>query len=183
MGVSLARIVRFTGNQEGVYTVLPHSLVVAALLPEDEGIFGLMHDTQESITNDVPRPVKTDAHALVEEILYERICRHYGIPYPCPEDVAKRLHKADNAALVAEAYIVGYADPMYEWFTEKELVLDPEAGRLTRRYVQEVERWMFTPEASGPLFERKYKEYMAKAGLEIPEGVLGSVPKLAAVAS
>jgi len=168
MGVSLARIVRFAGHQEGVYTVLPHSLVVAALMPEGEGIFGLMHDTQESITNDVPRPSKCDGHSEVEEVYFERICKAYGVPYPIPKDLYARVRKADNAALVAEAYIVGYSDPMYDWFDEEELIPDQQALRLTRRYVQDVQRWMFTPELSGPLFERKYRLYMDEAGLEIP---------------
>lgn len=169
MGVSLARLVRFAGHQDGVYTVLPHSLVVASLMPEGQGIYGLMHDAQESITNDVPRPMKSAQHAEVESIVAERICREYGIPYPFPKGVAKAVRDADTKALVAEAYIVGYSDPMYEWFTERELIPDQEAMRLTRRYVQDVERWMFTPSLSGPLFERKYKHYMAEAGLAVPE--------------
>jgi len=169
IGVSLARIVRFAGHQEGVYTVLPHSLTVAALMPEGEGIYGLMHDTQECVTSDVPRPMKCDAHSQVEEIMYARIAEEYGVPYPYPDGVYERVRAADNKALVAEAYIVGYADPMYEWFTQQELVMDPEAGRLTRRYVRDVERWMFNPELSGSLFVRKFRQYMAEAGLEIPQ--------------
>jgi hypothetical protein len=165
IGISLARLVRFTGNQEGVYTVLPHSLVVAALMPAGEGIYGLMHDAHESVTNDVPRPMKCEGHTEIEDIISERIRRAYGIP-PMPAAVAKRLKKADNAALVAEAYVVGYSDPMYDWFEEEELIPDQKAMRLTRRYVQEVARWMFGPELSGPLFERKYKHYMEAAGLQ-----------------
>jgi len=179
LGVSLGRIVRFAGHQEGVYTVLPHSLVVAALMPPEEGIYGLMHDVQETLTGDVPRPFKTAAAMRVEDALYARIARAYGVPDPCRADVAERVHKNDNKALVAEVEIVGYSDAMQEWFDEEELVPDREAVKLTRRYNRHVVDWMFKPELSGAVFERKYREYMALAGLEIPN----ESPKLAAVAS
>jgi hypothetical protein len=173
VGTSLGRIVRFSGHQEGVYTVLPHSLCVARLMPTGEGIYGLTHDMQENVTSDVPRPMKSAQHCLVEEIVYDRMAEAYGIP-PMTAEVAARVKEADTKALVAEAYIVGYADPMYEWFSELELIPDQEAMRITRQYSspKQIQQWMFEPEKSAATFVRAYRKYMGEAGLEIPEGLL-----------
>jgi hypothetical protein len=182
IGVSLGRIVRFAGHQDGVYTVLPHSVVVAELMPPGKKIYGFTHDVTESWVGDVPRPFKSLSAEQTEDILYARFCEAYGIP-PMDAETDKLLHVADNKALVAEVNIVGYSDPMYEWFAKAELVPDAEALRLTRRYARHVADWLCLEGGddlpSGRFFERKFKEYMADAGLEV---TAPGNPRLKAVA-
>jgi len=167
IGISLSRLVRFAGHQEGVYSVLAHSLTVAELMPPGEEIFGLMHDAQESLTSDVPRPMKCEQHSAIEDALYERICRAHGVPHPYPKGVYARVRVNDNKALVAEATIIGYSSAMHDWFREEELVPDDEALAITRRHARKVQRWMFAddPQVTGRVFERAFRKYMKTAGL------------------
>lgn len=159
IGVSLGRIVRFTGHLRCFYPVLAHSLVVAALMSEEIGIYGLMHDSQESIFSDVPTPVKSEIARNRERKVQKRIFIALGIPAPS-EKTMDLLEEADHAALVAEAIVLGHKG---EWGTD----YDPIAGKLTKTYAnpKKILNWL-DADYSGKFFENTFKKYAKLAGLD-----------------
>jgi 5'-deoxynucleotidase YfbR-like HD superfamily hydrolase len=163
MGASLGRIARFNGHTELYYTVLAHSFTVAALMPPEWGINGLMHDTQEILFADVPTPMKTQIARNREMVVQERIYKGYGIPLMTEEQVAA-VELADHKALVAEANVLKHSGCIAQWGNE----YDEEAGRLTRKYLKKVIAWT-NPEKSIPEFKKQFDKYMKLAGIE-PEG-------------
>jgi uncharacterized protein len=161
MGVSLGRIVRFCGHTEKWYSVLCHTLVVAALMEPEHGIYGLFHDTPEVMVSDVPTPMKSQVARRRESVLLKRIYAANGLEWPMPDDILSELEEADHTALIAEAHILGHPGKEKIWGTE----YDAEAGRLTRKYLKKAPEFMI-PEVAGKAFEKAYKKYAALAGLD-----------------
>lgn len=164
MGVSLGRIVRFTGHLRQFYPVLAHSAVVAALMPEEVGIYGLMHDSQESIFSDVPTPVKSQIARRRESKVQKRIYIANGIP-PLTDEVEELLDDADHLALVAEAIVLQHAAGPAVWGTE----VDPLAAKLTRAYAspKKIPNWL-DADYAGKFFENAFKKYAKLAGISTP---------------
>lgn len=111
IGQGLGRIARFAGQIREWYPVLAHVLTVAAIMPPQYAIFGLLHDAPEAITSDVPTPWKAAEQREIEHVLYERMVKAYGFPWPIPEHIQHEVEKADYAALIAEAYAFGHHAP------------------------------------------------------------------------
>jgi hypothetical protein len=182
IGVSLARVARFCGHTRQYYTVLPHVLSVAALLPPEEGLGGLMHDTPEVCVGDVPTPMKTQAAVDREDVLLRRWYDHFGLAWPS-EEAQARLKEADTKMLVAEASVLGYHKNMLEWVSEMYHEPDPQAMYLVERYIPKAELWATRPDLSGRVFERAFARYRALAEAPprrgtgpVPRGALSAVP-------
>lgn len=163
MGITLGRIVRFCGHTNLFYPVLGHNVVVAALLPPEEGIYGLMHDSQESIFADVPSPMKTRIARRREHVVLERIYNGYGIPLPS-EDTLERVEEADHVAVIAEAHVLGHIGADSQWGDEYDYL----AGVLTKKYQKKAKVWAFEPEKASRFFIKEFNKYYALAGLDKP---------------
>lgn len=111
IGIGLGRQARWAGQVDLDFPVLAHALCVVEFMPEEYAIFGLLHDAPEAIMSDVPTPWKCDEFKELEHRLYERIARHYGLPWPIPPHVQAAVDKADYEALVTEAYVLGHREP------------------------------------------------------------------------
>lgn len=166
IGVSLGRITRFCGHLKQFYPVLPHVLTVAALMPPEEGIYGLMHDSQETLTSDVPTPMKSQVARKREERLQRRIYVTNGLQWPVPEDIAERVDEADHLALVAEAIVLNHSAGPEVWGTE----CDPVAAKLIRQYAKpaKIVNWL-DASYSGPFFEKTFAKYAKLAGINSPD--------------
>jgi len=55
---ALARIIRYTGHGDQVFTDAQHSVLVSALCPAPLQRWGLLHDAHEAYTGDVSGPMK-----------------------------------------------------------------------------------------------------------------------------
>lgn len=163
MGVSLGRIVRFTGHCKEFYTVLAHSFVVAGIMRPEIGIHGLLHDTPEVMVSDVPTPMKSQVARNREKVLLERIYVANGLDWPIADDILEELEDADHKALIAEAHILEHPGAESIWGID----FDPEAGRLTRKYLKQVPEFL-QAEVAGKAFERQFKKYAKLAGLDDP---------------
>lgn len=107
--MGLARTPRWLGETIRPWSVLQHSLVVFDLTAGDTAetrLFGLCHDIEEALTGDIPRPHKTEAQADYERTLRRWIYRDtLGLPYPV-ERSRRRVERADDIALIAEARVL-----------------------------------------------------------------------------
>lgn len=104
----LARQIRFSGQTKEPYSVLVHSMCLADFMQPHERIFALMHDSTEAVMSDVVRPWKPEAFSNLEDKLLERICKHYGIPWPWPQEIAKRVKEADILLGDSEGVALGF---------------------------------------------------------------------------
>lgn len=152
MGVQMARIIRFAGATRDIWTVLPHSLVVMSLMPEEYAIHGLMHDVPEICTGDVPTPWKTKAAEAYEARLLDRIYEHYGLP-ALTKEAHEAVRQADRKALAAEAHVLGHPAAQRFWPE-----VDDDAVLLVTQLIENVHPYMTMPHIAGEIFEKAYEE-------------------------
>lgn len=160
MGVSLARIFRFAGHTEYIYSVLAHSFVVASLMPPKLGVYGLVHDTPEVLVSDVPTPMKSQVARNREHALLQRIYMANGLPWPLTEEITQAIEEADHTALIAEAHVLKHPGAQAQWGTE----YDADAAKLTKKYMKKTIDWL-DADVAGPLFVKEFKKYANLAGL------------------
>lgn len=106
IAISLAREGRYAGAGTKWWPVALHTFVVCDMLPESLKIHGLLHDSSECITGDVPKPAKTDEIEKFEEEILAAIYKTMGVRFPeqWERDAVKR---EDKKALRGEVYVVG----------------------------------------------------------------------------
>lgn len=103
IAVQLMREGRYAGAGMRWWPVGLHSFVVSDLLPMRLKFYGLVHDASETITGDVPSPVKTKEIRRFEDALMRDIYKSFGVPAPTPAQ-HKVIKKADRAALCGEVW-------------------------------------------------------------------------------
>ena len=100
---SLSLQCRFAGHVKEFYSVAQHSVLVSYNVPEEDGLWGLMHDASEAYLVDLPRPVKNVGelgfiYKQVEKQLMERICNRFNMDIIEPPSVKI----VDNRLLMTE---------------------------------------------------------------------------------
>jgi hypothetical protein len=163
IAVGLARQIRFAGQTPRLYSVLPHSIVVANIMPPEHRIHGLLHDAPEAILGDVVTTWKHDVTKHDEAHLLGLIYGDFGIEYASFEaDEAVKL--ADYAALRAEAHALGHAQAERWWPRAEFDDLAEEAYRLTVGNVaRDKTRDLLIAETAIQVF----KEALAAAGVDV----------------
>lgn len=107
MAISLMREGRYAGAGRLWYPVGLHTFVVCDLLPDHLKFHGLVHDTPECVTGDLPKPIKTDAIEAFEKMLLKRFYREvFKVPYPNKVDRVE-VKAADIRAKYGECHTVG----------------------------------------------------------------------------
>ncbi len=106
IAVGLGRICRYAGGCQQFWPVLLHSFVVADMLPKPLKIYGLLHDAAEILTNDIPRPFKTEENSATEAILFAKILKSFNLS-PMNSAQAADVKAADNNALFGESWTIG----------------------------------------------------------------------------
>jgi hypothetical protein len=154
IAISLSREGRYAGAGMRWWPVALHTFVVCDLLPAGLRIHGLLHDSPEVVTGDVPKPAKTNAIELLEETLLKSIYRQFSLPFPT-EETRGLVKQADRNTFRGEIYTVGTQA------LQETHVRCPEAEELVYKYVN-----MYTYEdmldAGGRVpieFMRRYREY------------------------
>ena len=110
IGHSLAMQCRFTGHVRNFYSVAEHCVLGSYLVPEEDALWFLLHDSSEAFIADINRPLKHftgvgAAYLPVESVIMKAVCRKFHLPLEEPASIKP----ADNAML----------------FTEKEQLLPP----------------------------------------------------------
>lgn len=112
LAIQLSRIVRFGGATVAPYSVAQHSILVVQILQAggcdtNTQRIGLLHDAEESVTSDIPSPIKqalsSSARAEVRRIavnLRRAIGLRFGVRMP--EELPRAVEEADMMALSIE---------------------------------------------------------------------------------
>ena len=162
IGVALSRIPRFAGHTREPWTVLDHSLFVAALVDNEIAteatqylpLCALLHDAHEAMTSDVPTPFKNDDLRETQDMLDMHIAGRY-IPGGVATlgELEPVLKELDYRALLAEALV--YGPPMLttpsmvkHYFGAEPLADDVELLKDMRRWIPEC-----SAEQRGSVFE------------------------------
>ena len=104
---ALSQICRFAGHSKKFYSVAQHSILVSFLaekIAKDNKIivakWGLLHDSVEFATNDLPRPIKKaiPVFSQIEENFLKVIAQKYNLPLIMP----KEIRMADDIMLMTE---------------------------------------------------------------------------------
>lgn len=107
----LSQINRYCGATVRPYSVAEHSLLVSDMCYGAFGVecalWGLMHDAHETVTGDIPSPVKrlldSDALRDLERDLDFRIARKFGLEHLIRDDrVLDGVKRMDLVALMTE---------------------------------------------------------------------------------
>lgn len=101
----LAHTPRFSGHTRKFYSVLEHSMLVAALMEQlhwGNPFEGLMHDAAEAYLVDMPTPWKQvlPDYVKLENRIQEDLREHFCLP----RLASNQLKRADAVALFMEAY-------------------------------------------------------------------------------
>jgi 5'-deoxynucleotidase YfbR-like HD superfamily hydrolase len=100
---ALSQLCRFTGQTRFFYSVGLHSLLGSYLVPKQNALEFLLHDSSESFLGDLSRPLKHltavgAPYREIEERMMQVIRKKFGLP-ALPSEV---IHEVDNAMLLAE---------------------------------------------------------------------------------
>jgi hypothetical protein len=136
--VVLGRTLRFGGNAGTEWTVLHHTVLVSLLWLGRYGAEGVehafLHDLHESITGDIPTPVKNaigrPAIDKVQDDLDSRLYAQLDIDRPDPVD-ANLIKYVDSAALLVESYHIGAPNHLQH-------LIDTSVGNWSQQYRTEV---------------------------------------------
>lgn len=154
IAVSLSREGRYAGAGVRWWPVVLHTFAVCDLLPDPLKLDGLMHDSPECITGDVPKPVKTPEIERLENRLLRSIYRHFGLKIPSAKAHAL-IKQADNDLLCGEVYTVGTQALQAEYPRR------PHAEKLVMKYLKEYPPMeCLQPDGRAPIeFMRRFREY------------------------
>lgn len=101
---ALAFQVRWAGHTRQPFSVAQHSVLVSQLVPESEGLWGLLHDASEAYLVDVPRLIKRlttmQAYRVAEQVLQQAIYHRFGL---VGGEEPPSVKTADLLMMVAEA--------------------------------------------------------------------------------
>lgn len=94
---------RFAGHCTKFYSVAQHCVLVSLMCPDEDALWGLLHDASEAYLVDIPTPLKRDPifkpYVDAENNLQNVICDVYDLPHEKPPSVKE----VDRRMLVTEA--------------------------------------------------------------------------------
>jgi hypothetical protein len=115
---------RFADHVREFYSVADHCLHVAAIVPHQDALWGLLHDASEAYLVDFPRPVKRHllgkAYREAEARLMAAICERFGLPVDQPDSVTE----ADHRILITEQRDLLGPSPD-KWTEEQGVAVEP----------------------------------------------------------
>lgn len=139
----LAYQCRFNGQTNAFYSVAQHSLIVAALVPEELRFAALLHDSAEAYLGDMVKPLKVLLPAFSE--IEDNVSRIIGERFGVDLNHNPIVKQADLIALATEkrdlmpysveewVYLIG-VEPMGETI----LSMPPDVAK--REFMREFER-------------------------------------------
>jgi uncharacterized protein len=105
---SLSNLCRFTGHADRFYSVAEHSIHCAKVakmvgLSTLQQLYALLHDSSESVMNDLARPVKQNIpqYKEIEDNIMKVMWEACKLPQPTEEDY-RLIKMIDNTLLIHE---------------------------------------------------------------------------------
>jgi 5'-deoxynucleotidase YfbR-like HD superfamily hydrolase len=105
---ALSRVQRWNGDTLLPWSVLQHTLAGLALIPGEREVHQvnwLLHDAEESLTGDIPKPFKVGEQVAFGETIRRQIFTALGLLYPAEGEWAK-LDALDQRVACAEAAVL-----------------------------------------------------------------------------
>lgn len=146
IAVALSNNCRFAGHVRYHYSIAQHAYNVSVIVPAEHALAGLLHDTAEAFTNDLPTPLKVaipvfkDLEVRIEMAMAER----FGFEFP----LAPEVKLADLQMLKLEKEMLKPAASHWEILDGVEDPLDLSRVVLTP----------LSPEQAKRLFLHRYEE-------------------------
>lgn len=138
---ALSNVCRFSGHLPRFYSIAQHLVNTSRIVPVEFSFDGLMHDTAEAFTNDLPTPLKWALPIFkeLEHKIESAMAEKFGFTFPYHPSIKE----ADTIMLMLEKYYVKEDDsvwPQYEEWTKRRLaryrdqvVLDSWQPRRAKR--------------------------------------------------
>lgn len=155
MAISLMREGRYAGAGVRWYPVGLHTFVVCDLLPDHLKFHGLVHDTPECVTGDLPKPIKTDAIEEFEKKVMKKFYKLvFKVAYPTKVERIE-VKAADTRAKHGECHTVGTR------ILRTIYPVDIDAQYLTQQYAKKypVDDLVLADGKAVKEFIRRYHEY------------------------
>lgn len=94
IAASLAKLCRYTGHTTEFYSVAQHCVIASYLVPGDDALWALMHDSAEAYIGDISSPLKAALESRapgvlkkIETDILEVIARRFDLPWPMPDTI------------------------------------------------------------------------------------------------
>lgn len=128
---ALNNVCRFGGHTHGHYSVAQHSILVAALAPDDMKLEALLHDASEAYLGDVIKPLKNILGSVYRdlEISFETLI---GFKYRLDPDKLREIKQFDKQALEMEHS--AYIDDDLSTYGVIYTIMESEIGRDFKPY-------------------------------------------------
>lgn len=106
LAVQLGREGRWCGAGRSFFPVLLHVMAVADLLPLKIQIYGLLHDSDEVLTGDIPTHIKAEETRRAQRAFRLRVYAEIGVKPP-DDKTESAVKSADLRILIGEAHVIG----------------------------------------------------------------------------
>ncbi len=137
---SLSNKCRFTGHVTEYYSVAQHSVLVSRAVPQEDRLWGLMHDASEAYLADLAKPTKVlpefKFFVEIEDRIQLVVCEKFGLSPIQPPST----HLADKRALMAEKRDLMIHIPESEWQIQHPGVI-PLEEKIVSMLPQEAEQF------------------------------------------
>jgi len=122
---ALGMACRFSGHVSHFYSVAEHSVHCSYIVPKEDALAALLHDSSEAYISDIAKPIKEymGDYLKIEDTIMWHIANKFGFDYP----LSKSIKEADVIQLSTEAHYLlptkGDTWSMWEYIKRPEISL------------------------------------------------------------
>ena len=105
IAAATSKLCRWTGHVTSYFSVAQHSFMVSYNVPEQDALWGLLHDATEAYMGDISRPLKKTLDILAPGLLHEfekALMDAIAERFELRGDMPSTVKHADNVLLATE---------------------------------------------------------------------------------